>query len=244
MRQRTVAVVQARMGSQRFPGKMLTTLGGQPLLSWVLKRVSVARRLDDVILATSDNERDDPLEQLARQLGVRTYRGQEDDVLARMLAAASAAGAVWVVRICADNPFVDPGEIDRLVDFFEETPCDYACNHLDRLDSGYADGFGAEILPLSLLRRLADLTSEVRHREHVTLYLWDNPGAFRLCAVPAPSPLKQPFLRFDVDRPHDLDALAALVESGLTVDSSAAEVVQKALDMRGRDVAETRTGRA
>ena len=81
MRQRTVAVVQARMGSQRFPGKMLSTLGGQPLLSWVLKRVSAARRLDDVILATSDSERDDPLVQLAMQLGVKTYRGQEDDVL-------------------------------------------------------------------------------------------------------------------------------------------------------------------
>ena len=241
MRQRTVAVVQARMGSQRFPGKMMAPLGTAPLLSWVLRRVSAAGEVDEVMLATSDNERDDPLAELAAQLGVSVFRGPEDDVLARFVGAATAANAEWAIRVCADNPFVDPGEIDRLVRFFSANPCDYACNHLDRMGSGYADGFGAEILSLSLLQRLAVLASDARHREHVTLYLWDHQNDFRLSAVPAPPELHHPRLRFDVDQPIDLESLAHHVANGVTVMSAAAHIVQAALASGGADGTNTRT---
>lgn len=238
MKKRTVAVVQARMGSQRFPGKMMESLGGTPLLSWVLQRVSAAAEVDQVVLATSDNERDEPLAALAAQLGVSVFRGHESDVLARFVGAATAADAEWVVRVCADNPFVDPGEIDRLVGFFSANRYDYACNHLDRMGSGYADGFGAEILSVSLLQRLAVLASDARHREHVTLYLWDHQPDYRLSAVPAPAELRHPGLRFDVDRPDDLEALARLVASGVTVRSTAAQIVKAALASRGPDYKE------
>lgn len=224
-----VALVQARMGSSRFPGKMLAPLVGLPLLHWVLQRVQQATELDVVVLATTDLPRDRPLIDLARQLGVATFTGSETDVLGRFNAAAAAHAADVVVRVCADNPFVDPGEIDRLLRFFESSRADYACNHLDRLGNAYADGFGAEVLGADLLARLAAEATEARHREHVTLYLWDHADRFDLRAVPAPAALAHPALRFDVDRPEHLAELQALCErNGLSLASTAAEVVAAA----------------
>lgn len=229
MKKRTVAIVQARMGSARFPGKMLAVLGGHPLLEWVLHRVTRAAELDETILATSTNWRDDPLAEFAEKYGVRVYRGDEADVLGRFVAAAEVSEAEWVVRVCADNPFVDPGEIDRLIDFFGNSNSDYACNHIDKLGNHYADGFGAEILSVDLLRSLASKATEPAHREHVTLYLWDHASDYSLKSVPAPRQLAYPELSFDVDSPEDLNTLARLLEQGVDLDTPAAAIVRLAL---------------
>lgn len=230
MKPRTVAIVQARMGSTRFPGKMLAALGDYPLLEWVLRRVAAAAEVDQVVLATSDLPGDQPLLAVAERCGVAVFRGSESDVLERFVGAARLTAAEQVVRVCADNPFIDPGEIDRLIRYFRDQPSDYACNHLDRLGSGYADGFGAEILAAGLLYRMADAAREPRHREHVTLYLWDHAADFRLAAVPAPDALAFPHLRFDVDRPADLEGLKRLQQSaGLDMGSPAADIVHEAL---------------
>lgn len=225
MKKRTVAIVQARMGSARFAGKMLAPLGGHPLLEWVLHRAMCALRLDEVVLATTTNPRDDPLAAMARQAGVAVFRGNEPDVLERFAGAAEASSAEWVVRICADNPFVDPRELDRLVEFFAAGDADYACNHLDRLGSRYADGFGAEILGAELLKQVAARATAGGHREHVTSYLWDHADEYRLAAVPAPAELAFPHLRFDVDVPADLARLERLVAAGIGMDSAAAQIV-------------------
>ncbi|MBI4936647.1 MAG: hypothetical protein HY846_00230 [Nitrosomonadales bacterium] len=160
---------------------------------------------------------------------MQVYRGSESDVLGRFVAAAEISRAETVVRICADNPFIDPGEIDRLIDFFNYSNCDYACNHLDRLGSRYADGFGAEILGADLLRQIASRTTETRYREHVTLYLWDHAGEYNLMAVPAPSALACPELSFDVDTPSDLIELEHLVAAGINLETPAARIVELAL---------------
>lgn len=229
MKARNVAIIQARMGSSRFPGKMLARLGGVPLLEWVIRRLLRATTLAQVVLATSTGATDDKLAELAASLGVAVYRGSEADVLGRFLGAANMASADNVVRVCADNPFVDPSEIDSLVTFFAANPCDYACNHLDRLGSGYADGFGAEILSVGLLHRLGCLAKDVRYREHLTLYLWEHQSSFRLKAMSAPLDLRFPDLRFDIDRPCDLFRLERLVVSGVGIETPAASIVAIAL---------------
>jgi spore coat polysaccharide biosynthesis protein SpsF len=224
---RTVAVVQARMGSSRFPGKAMSDLAGRPLIDWVLTRVMLSALVDRTVLATTNSDLDDSLARYAAGLGVAVHRGDEHDVLGRVASAADEAGAELVVRICADNPFIDPGEIDRLIEFYCNHQTDYACNHQDRSGSGYPDGFGAEILSMSLLRRLVALTVDPRQREHVTLYLWDNSERFRLTPVPVPPELAYPDLRFDVDVPADLARLDAfLARSSLEVTASAAQIVE------------------
>lgn len=234
---KTVALVQARMGSTRFPGKMLADLGGHSLLEWVLRRVRQARLVDTVVLATTELSRDDALADLAENLRVEVFRGSETDVLGRFAAAAGKFKADIVVRICADNPFVDPTEVDRLVRHFAENECDYACNHQNRLGSGYADGFGAEILSAALLAQVAATTRESRHREHATLFLWDHASEYRLSAVVAPIDLAFPALRFDVDTPNDLASLEALVRAGVTIETPAKDVIKIAQEQVCRRLA-------
>lgn len=219
------------MGSVRFPGKMLASLAGRPVLEWVLRRADRAQ-VDKVVLATTDLARDDPLQELAESLAVPVYRGSEFDVLERFAGAANTFDADTVIRVCADNPFVDPAEIDRLINYFLENRCDYACNHQDRIGSRYADGFGAEILSNDLLQKIADVACEARHREHVTLYLWDHADDFALRSVPAPAELAFPQLRFDVDTPGDLDYLNRVAKT-INIDTgvAATKIIQAALSI-------------
>ena len=211
---------------------MLAHLGGFPLVEWVIRRVQRAKFSDLVVLATSASSYDDSLANVAGRMGVRCFRGSESDVLLRIRDAAVSFGAENVVRVCADNPFVDPVEIDRLIATFHEHKCDYAFNHLDRLGSQYADGFGAEILSTQLLNDICKLTSKNDHREHVTQYIWDFSAQFNICAVKAPSDLSFPNLKFDVDYPIDLLKLERLIENGVTLDTPAPEIIiiQQRLD--------------
>ncbi len=222
---KNVALVQARMGSTRFPGKMLALLNGRPILEWVLHRVSLAKLIDSIVLARSDQAQDDPLIKLAKKLGVSVFRGSETDVLDRLASASAIAEAETVIRVCADNPFIDAAEIDRLISYYSEHSCDYACNHQDRLGSKYADGFGAEILSSALLQQLAVSVTDFRYREHATLYLWEHQDQFNLHAVKAPNALAFPELRFDVDLPKDLETLQELTYRGVDIESTAAEIV-------------------
>jgi aminopeptidase-like protein/spore coat polysaccharide biosynthesis protein SpsF (cytidylyltransferase family) len=232
MKPQAVAIIQARMGSTRFPRKMFACLDGIPLLEWVLRRLAGAKTLDQIVLATSDREKDDPLVDLAVRLGVQVYRGSESDVLARFVGAATMSNADNVVRICADNPFIDPGEVDRLVNFFVAHQCDYAFNHQDRLGSGYADGFGAEICSADLLQKIAVRAKEPRHREHATLFLWDHASEYKLLTVAAPTELAFPELRFDVDTQDDLAKLDALVKVGVDINTPAHDIVRVAQGIR------------
>lgn len=232
MKPHTVGIIQARMGSIRFPGKMLAQLGGYTLLEWVARRTIRATMLDRVVLATSDQEKDDALVDLAMRLDVLVFRGSEGDVLGRFVGAARMVNADNVVRICADNPFVDPAEVDRLVRYFADNACDYACNHLDRLDSRYADGFGAEILSTTLLESIAAQAVESRHREHATSYLWEHANRYHLSAIAAPPELAFARLRFDVDTPDDLVRLERLVQAGVTIETPAQDIIKIALRNR------------
>lgn len=227
---KTVALVQARMGSSRFPGKMLAKLGERPILEWVLQRVRRATMIDSVVLATTKSSQDDELVAFVHGLGIEVFRGSEGDVLGRFAAAASHYGAETVVRVCADNPFIDPDELDRLVSHFKMSPCDYSFNHQSRLGSGHADGFGGEILSNGLLQKIAHDAIDVRHREHATLYIWENLGEFHVSAVPAKNHLENPEMRFDVDSPDDLAYLDALFRAGVCINSSAEEIIQIALN--------------
>jgi spore coat polysaccharide biosynthesis protein SpsF len=224
---RVVAVVQARMGSSRFPGKMLAKLGEQELLRWVLTRVCDAKEVDQVVLATSTSRDDDQIVEAASDFKVLVVRGSQDDVLDRFVQAAKDSKADLVVRVCADNPFIAAEEIDRLVLAHKLGGFDYSCNHQQRLDNRYADGFGGEIFSASLLNDISKSTTQTAHREHVTSYVWDNLAKFKVQAVMAPSELAFPEMKLDIDTPEDLNRLNRFVEKyAISTASSAATIVQ------------------
>ena len=130
-RPRIVAVIQARMGSTRLPGKVLKPLAGQPVLARVVDRVRRARHVDEVVVATTTLPADDVLADLCRTRGWACERGSEEDLLDRYHAAAAAHHADAVVRITSDCPVIDPGVVDRVVEAFLVQPCDYASNTLE-----------------------------------------------------------------------------------------------------------------
>ena len=182
---RVVALVQARMGSTRLPGKVAKDLGGRPLLAQLLGRLGRAARLDEVVVATSDLPQDDAVAELAGAEGVRVVRGDERDVLARMLGAARAARADVVVRITADCPLIDPAVVDlvvaALLDHHE--PCDLASNVLRRT---FPRGLDTEALWIDALARVARLGTSPQAREHVTWFAYqERPDLFVAGSVEA-----------------------------------------------------------
>ena len=231
---RTVAVIQARLGSQRLPEKMLALLGGHSLLEWVVTRVRRSEMLDRVIIATTQESRDDRLADECARLGVDVMRGPTDDVLARFALAVEGDAADAVVRVCADNPFIDPACIDELVREYRRHGVDYAYNHRPHGACDYADGFGAEILSRGLLDKLQASDLSARHREHVTLAVVDGTIPALTHACIAPKELAYPKLRFDVDTDSDLSRLGALVAvRRISPVTSAHEIVLAALELSG-----------
>ena len=227
---RTVAVIQARLGSQRFPEKMLALLGNRSLLEWVVTRVRRSVMLDRVVVATTQESRDDRLADECARLGVDVMRGPTDDVLARFAQAVEGDAADAVVRVCADNPFIDPACIDELVREYRRHGVDYAYNHRPHGACDYADGFGAEILSRGLLDKLQASDLSARHREHVTLAVVDGTIPALTHACIAPKELAYPKLRFDVDTANDLKSLNQLISLGqISLVTTAAEVVRVAL---------------
>jgi spore coat polysaccharide biosynthesis protein SpsF len=129
---RMVAIIQARMGSTRLPGKVLMDIGGQTMLARVVSRVRRSTLIDEIVVATTINEKDDPIVTECRNLGVPYFRGSEEDVLDRYYQAALAHKAEGIVRITSDCPLIDPGEVDKVVREFLSQEPDYASNSLER----------------------------------------------------------------------------------------------------------------
>ena len=137
MSQRVVAIIQARMGSKRLPGKSMADLAGKPVLWHVLERVKRSRQVDEIVLATTTKSEDDILVSVTGECRVSTFRGSEDDLVDSYYRAAKAYKTDVVVRICADNPVLEPEELDRIVqyhlngesDFSSTKPKNYRSNH-------------------------------------------------------------------------------------------------------------------
>ena len=204
----TVAVVQARMSSSRFPGKMLADLRGRPVIDHVLDRVARARTVAHVVLATSDDPSDDALAAHAEAQGYAVHRGSLDDVLARFVGAATATGASVVVRVTGDCPLVDPALVDEMVTRFGRGGLDYLSNVSPPT---FPDGFDLEVLSVEALRAADELAASAPHREHVTLYIREHPERFvRGNHVNPRGDLSS--VRLSVDWPDDLATVRELLD--------------------------------
>lgn len=208
------------MGSTRLPGKVLEDLGGMPVLEWVLRGCRAASLVDEVVVATSTDSRDDVVEQAARRLGVGVVRGSEDDVLDRFLLALDEHPADAVVRITADCPFVDPDLVDVVVGAWRAVEgLDYVSTVLVRT---LPHGLDVELATAEALRRVGAAASD-HHRVHVTSGIYTAPDDFSvmgLCFTPDASDL-----RVTLDTPDDLRMLRAVVDARGTSLPSRAELV-------------------
>lgn len=202
-----VALVQARTASTRLPGKVLANLGGQPLLAQLLRRLAGARRVDEIVVATTDLARDDPVAEIADGMGIRAFRGDERDVLARMLGAARAAKAEAVVRITGDCPLIDPGVVDLVLDQLAVNATDLASNVLRRT---FPRGLDTEALWMDALERIARLGTSPAAREHVTWFAYrERPELFLARSVEAGDD-RYAGLNWSVDTREDLEVVRRL----------------------------------
>ena len=227
---KVVAVIHARMSSSRFPGKMLALLGEMPVLEWVVRRTMCAEGVHRFVLATSDLRADDVLATLGEQLGIEVFRGSHEDVLRRVIDAAELHHADAVLRVCADNPLIDPRLLTQLIEDFRVLSCDYLFNHRPGLGLIVADGFGGEVFDLAALKSVPRRFSETRYHEHLTSAFWEHQDVFMVRSCPVDKSLQYPELRFDVDVPADLQYLNDLVSRGrINLNTSATEIVSVAL---------------
>ncbi len=198
---RTVCLVTARMASARCPGKALQELlPGKPLLAVLLERMRTSKAVDEVALATSVNPENDTIADLGRSLGIRVFRGDEDDVLKRHVDAAREFAANHVVRVTGDNPLTDVGTLDALVKAHHEHHADYTYVPGEALLMGIL----AEVISRDALERSWN-QGEAKHRsELVTLYIKEHPTEFKIAMRDLDPDLLRPTYRLTVDHPEDI----------------------------------------
>ncbi len=220
-----VAIVQARMTSSRLPGKVLVDLDGAPMLAQELRRLRRATLIDEIVVATTANATDDPVETLAAAEGARVFRGDEHDVLDRFVGAARMVKADLVVRVTGDCPLIDPAVVDRVVAraIDRDNPCDYASNTITRT---YPRGLDTEALHRDVLERIARMATSTPAREHVTYFLHrEHPELFVSCQITRDSDASD--LRWTVDTDEDLALIRRMWSELGAGDISTDELIDK-----------------
>jgi spore coat polysaccharide biosynthesis protein SpsF (cytidylyltransferase family) len=200
-----VAVVQARVGSSRLPGKVLADLGGRPLLHQIVRRLQQAGEVHEVALTTSDDPSDDALVEFCRPLGVAAHRGPVDDIVGRLAGAAAGSGAHILVRVWGDCPFVDPAVVDRGVQLLRESDADYVSNGVQGQRT-YPTGLDIEVYRRSLLDRMANEVDDPKLREFPSEFVTRSDARVELLQLD--SDLSA--LHLTVDYPADLEAARAI----------------------------------
>ena len=227
---RTVAIVQARMGSTRLPGKVMMKIGGRPLLVYLVERISRCRTLDSIIVATTTNPRDNVIIEECERRGIPNFRGRESDVLGRYVSAARACKADIIVRVTADNPFTDPDSIDRVVDTLNQDRADYA------IETHLPVGVTGEAVTWEGLSFIDSMAHTAPWREHVTLYAKENPKALACAFLDAPSECSRPDLSFTVDTLDEYLYTRELADRFTTVDFELKNLIEVADEALVRSV--------
>lgn len=205
-----VAIVQARLGSTRLPGKVLLDLAGKPVLARVLDRLSRAKRLNKVVVAATVEVGDDPLEWFCKQHGWPCFRGSQNNVLDRYYQTAKAFQADVIVRITSDCPLIEPEIVDCVVARFVAglPDVDYVSNVV--APRTYPRGLDTEVFSFSALDRTWTEAKAPRFREHVTLYTRSHPEIFRIRGLT--SDVDYSHMRWVIDTKDDLEFVRRIYE--------------------------------
>ena len=212
-----VATIEARMGSSRLPGKVMKEILGKPILQIVAERVSKSKLLNEVIIATTTNPRDDIIVDMCKKNNILYYRGSEDDVLDRVLNAAKSRNADIIVELISDNPLIDSNVIDYVVQFYLDNNYDYVSNFIPKIT--FPTGIGAQIFSTDLLEEVSVLTNDpqnmeyTKNRENVTWYIYHHKEKYKIGNFEASGIFMNPKIRFDLDNPEDFEFIKKIYEN-------------------------------
>ena len=204
------AIIEARMGSSRLPGKTMMNIMGLPSIQLLIDRLRRAKRINNIILATTTNSEDDRVEQFCHDYGVVCFRGSSEDVLGRVYYAAQKYGADVVVEVTGDCPLLDPCLLDDCIDLFVKSDYDYLSNFIEQ---SYPPGIDVQIFSFAVLERIHREAKEEKYREHVTLYILKNPKLFKMHNVYAPPELYYPDWHLELDEYADYELIKFIYEN-------------------------------
>jgi spore coat polysaccharide biosynthesis protein SpsF len=204
------AIIQARMGSSRLPNKVMKEVLGKPLIDYLLERVSIAEKIDRIILATTTKKEDDNLAKHVAYLGYDVFRGSEDDVLSRYYNAFykfkdEFEKSNGIVRITGDCPLIDPHLIDEVIKAYQEKDMEYVS-----LSPRFAEGLDVEIFSETLLSQAFNEAKLPSEREHVALFFHNNKSLFNMYRIQNSSDDSN--YRITVDEENDFLVVKAIIE--------------------------------
>jgi len=207
-KRKVIAFVQARMGSNRLPGKVLKEIEGSPLLGILINRLKFCSLLNNIVIITSGSPKDDIIVDFCKKEGIEYFRGPEDDVLGRYYWAAYEYKADIVVRITADCPLIDPRIVDKMVGTFLSKKCDFLSN-MEPLPNTYPDGMDVSVLDFKALEKGWKEANRPSEREHVIFYFYKNPDKFKILKMECEQDYSD--YRFTVDYPEDYELIKMLM---------------------------------
>ena len=202
-------IIQARISSTRFPGKVMKKILNKPMIYRIYERVKLCKKLDEVIVAIPSSKSDDKLEIFLKKNKIKTFRGSENNLLSRYFKASILYNLDYIVRLPADNPLPDYKEIDRLINFHMKIKNNlnvFSTNLQPIKNSKYIDGIGAEIFSFKMLEKLIKNKDLQKSKEHISLNFYDfekkkttNKKNFRVCSPISPKSISYPNLVLDVN---------------------------------------------
>lgn len=213
------AIIQARMGSSRLPGKILKKIGNKCLLEHILYRLSFLKNNVQIIIATTVNPPDDEVEEFCRKRSIELFRGSEDNVLERYYRCAHQYGFSHIVRLTGDNPFIDCIELDNLISLHLSENADYSS-----CVEGLPVGIGAEIFTFATLEKSYQRATAPHHFEHVNEYLLENIHEFKTALLEV-SASKRSTVRLTVDTENDFMRACFIVGNAKTDPVSTDEAI-------------------
>ena len=199
------AIIQARMGSTRFPGKSLRPIAGLPLLEHSINRLKQVPEIDLILLAIPENETESPLIEFAHRLHIPLFQGSEEDVLDRFIKAGESVQTEHLVRVCGDNPLIDIPLLRSLIQAHLTDKADYTLPQ-DPVPLGSA----CEVVRLAALKKINELAKSSIYREHVTTWFHEHPSSFRIKRINVPDYLKNHTFRLTVDTDQDFQIMDEL----------------------------------
>lgn len=222
--EKIIATIEARMTSSRLPGKVLLPLASSPALQRIIERIRRSRYVDDVVVATTVNVEDGPIEDLCVKIGCRYHRGSKEDVLQRVLDAAHESKADLIVEITGDCPLIDHRHIDHSIELYYAGDHDYVSNAIER---SFPDGFDVQVFPTRVLEIVNKLTDDPIDRVHVSYYIYTHPERFKFVNWRAEGETFWPGLGLTLDERDDYELLKIIYEKLMLIneDFSAEDVV-------------------
>ena len=204
---RIVAIIQARMGSTRLPGKILKKVNGRPLLSYQLERLQQSNFISDLVIATTTDEKDDLIVEFCKKNNILWFRGSEEDVLARYYETAKTFNADAIVRITSDCPIIDVQVVNKTIQYFVDNNFDYVSNTVKRT---YPRGLDTEVFTFAALEKAYKEAVMEREREHVTAYFYTNADVFKIGSVQ--NEVDYSKYRWTVDTEEDFQLIKNIIE--------------------------------